>query len=107
MKISFFRYDITQRNIALVMMRFFAAIFITQSHVSCLLPQNWQFAVVGADIGDGLFFFCAGYALFLGRSANCFSHWYARKIIRILPPFLAMGLLVGVLFDVKLSLIIF
>lgn len=100
-----FSKDICQRNLALVVMRFLAALCITQSHVACLLPERWQVAVVGADIGDGLFFFCAGYSLYLGRTYGGFIQWYGHKAARILPPFLVMGLLTGLFFGIKSSFI--
>ena len=47
--------------------------------------------VTGGAIGDGLFFFCSGFTLFLGRQDG-FVNWYKRRINRIYPTIIMWAL---------------
>lgn len=58
-----------QRNIGIDILKCFAAIVITNSHMDILYPKFGALATGGA-IGDALFFFCSGFTLFLGRMAD-------------------------------------
>lgn len=77
-------YDLEGRNKAIVLFKFFAALLITYSHMGLLFPK-FGGLVTGGAIGDGLFFFCSGFTLFLGRDGG-FLNWYKRRVsIFILP----------------------
>ena len=69
-------YDLEGRNKAIVLFKFFAALLITYSHMGLLFPK-FGGLVTGGAIGDGLFFFCSGFTLFLGRDGG-FLNWYKR-----------------------------
>ena len=75
-----------QRNIGIDILKCFAAIVITNSHMDILYPKFGALATGGA-IGDALFFFCSGFTLFLGRMGR-FDNWYKRRINRIILQFL-------------------
>lgn len=57
-----------------------------------ILFPKFQGLVTGGAIGDGLFFFCSGFTLFLGRNDN-FINWYKRRINRIYPTIIMWALL--------------
>ena len=78
-------------------MKFIAALFITYSHMGILFPK-YGGLVTGGAIGDGLFFFCSGFTLFLGRQDN-FINWYKRRINRIYPTIIMWALLSAVFFN--------
>ena len=52
-----------QRNISIDILKCFAALIITNSHMDILYPKFGALATGGA-IGDALFFFCSGFTLF-------------------------------------------
>lgn len=54
----------------------------------------------GGAIGDALFFFCSGFTLFLGRMDNLFN-WYKRRLSRIIPSLLAIGIVSCILWGNK------
>lgn len=56
-----------------------------------ILFPKFQGLVTGGAIGDGLFFFCSGFTLFLGRNDN-FINWYKRRINRIYPTIIMWAL---------------
>lgn len=80
-----------QRNIGIDILKCFAAIVITNSHMDILYPKFGALATGGA-IGDVLFFFCSGFTLFLGRMGR-FDNWYKRRINRIYPTVFAWAIL--------------
>lgn len=73
-----------QRNPSIDILKFFAALLITNSHMGLLYPDSLAKLSTGGAIGDVLFFFCSGFTLFLGRGGNFFN-WYKRRINRIYP----------------------
>lgn len=79
------------KNKGIVLLKFLAALLITYSHMAILFPK-FQGLVTGGAIGDGLFFFCSGFTLFLGRNDN-FINWYKRRINRIYPTIIMWALL--------------
>lgn len=79
----------------IIFLKFIAAFFITYSHIGILFPK-YGGLVTGGAIGDGLFFFCSGYTLFLGRQDR-FIDWYKRRINRIYPTIIVWALLSSVL----------
>ncbi len=88
-------------NKAVILLKCAAALLITYSHMDFLFPQYGSLATGGA-IGDGLFFFCSGYTLLLGRKRN-FPNWYKRRISRIYPTVIMWALLSAVMFNWKWS----
>lgn len=63
-----------ERNIGIDILKFFAALLITNSHME-LLYGKYSILATGGAIGDVLFFFCSGFTLFLGRMGR-FDNWY-------------------------------
>lgn len=55
-----------QRDISIDILKFIAALIITNSHMELLYGKYGALATGGA-IGDVLFFFASGFTLFLGR----------------------------------------
>lgn len=92
-------YDLDGRNKAIVLFKFFAALLITYSHMELLFPK-FRGLVTGGAIGDGLFFFCSGFTLFLGRDGG-FLNWYKRRVSRIYPSIIMWALLSAVAFGWK------
>lgn len=62
-----------------------------------LLFPKYNGLVTGGAIGDGLFFFCSGFTLFLGRDGG-FLNWYKRRVSRIYPSIIMWALLSTVAF---------
>lgn len=87
------------RNHAIDLMKFFAAILITNSHMAALYPNRFSRLAAGGAIGDSLFFFCSGFCLMLGSNSDFFN-WYKRRINRIFPTIFAVAL-VGIVFMAK------
>lgn len=52
-----------ERDISIDILKFIAAILITNSHME-LLYSKYSFLATGGAIGDVLFFFCSGFTLF-------------------------------------------
>ena len=76
-----------KRDFSIDVLKFLAAILITNSHMD-LLYGDYSYLATGGALGDSLFFFCSGYTLFLGRDASFFN-WYKRRINRIYPTIFA------------------
>ena len=62
-----------QRDVSIDILKFFAALIITNSHMGLLYGKYSMFATGGA-IGDVLFFFASGFTLFMGRMGR-FDIW--------------------------------
>ena len=86
-----------QRDISIDIMKFFAVLAITNSHME-LLYGDYSFLATGGAIGDVLFFFASGYTLFLGGELR-FDNYYKRRVNRIYPTVLAWALLCSVFFN--------
>lgn len=71
------------RNLSIDILKFFAVLLITNSHMEKVYADYGALSTGGA-IGDALFFFCSGFTLFLGRMGR-FDAWYKRRIRRIYP----------------------
>ena len=81
------------RNIGIDFLKFFAVLFITNSHMQ-LLYGDYRALAIGGTLGNVLFFFCSGFTLFLKpfeRAAD-FPNWYKRRINRIYPSVLALAI---------------
>lgn len=85
-----------QRDIGIDILKFFAVLLITNSHME-LLYGKYSMLATGGAIGDVLFFFCSGYTLFLGRERR-FDNYYKRRINRIYPTVFMWALLSAAMF---------
>lgn len=88
-----------QRDISIDILKFFAVLLITNSHMESLYGKYSVLATGGA-IGDVLFFFCSGFTLFLGRERR-FDNYYKRRINRIYPTVFMWALLASFCFGVR------
>lgn len=86
-----------ERNISIDLLKFFAALLITNSHME-LLYGKYSTLATGGAIGDVLFFFCSGFTLFLGRMGR-FDNWYKRRINRIYPTIFVWAILGAFFFN--------
>lgn len=91
-----------ERNIGIDILKFFAALLITNSHME-LLYGKYSVLATGGAIGDVLFFFCSGFTLFLGRMGR-FDNWYKRRINRIYPTVFAWAILGAFFFNQHFSM---
>ena len=82
----------SRRNPSVDILKFVAVLLIVNSHFDEQYPAEYNWLATGGAIGDVLFFFCSGYTLFLGRMGR-FDAWYKRRIRRIYPSVLALGLM--------------
>lgn len=62
-----------------------------------ILFPKYGSLVTGGAIGDGLFFFCSGFTLFLGRQDG-FMDWYKRRVNRIYPTIIMWALFATFIF---------
>lgn len=85
-----------KRDISIDILKFFAVLLITNSHME-LLYGKYSLLATGGAIGDVLFFFCSGYTLFLGRERR-FDNYYKRRINRIYPTVFMWALLSAAMF---------
>lgn len=92
-----------QRNPSIDILKFFAALLITNSHMGMLYPESLIRLSTGGAIGDVLFFFCSGFTLFLGRGGDFFN-WYKRRINRIYPTVLMWAAIMAFVFDVRFGM---
>lgn len=96
-----------ERNIGIDILKFIAALIITNSHME-LLYGKYSALATGGAIGDVLFFFCSGFTLFLGKMGR-FDNWYKRRINRIYPTVFAWAIMGAFIFgyhnDMKYTLI--
>ena len=88
-----------KRDIGIDIIKFFAALLITNYHMEELYPQNMAFLATGGAIGDALFFFCSGFTLFL-KPMGRFDLWYKKRINRIYPTVFVRAILFGLLFNI-------
>lgn len=90
-----------ERNLTIDILKFLAAILITNSHMDSLYGK-FSFLATGGTIGDALFFFCSGFTLFIkplnSRFSNFFN-WYKRRINRIYPTVIAVALITCIFFE--------
>ena len=94
--------EIHNRNISIDILKFFAVLLITNSHFDNEYVYFKELATGGA-IGDALFFFCSGYTLFLGRFGR-FDIWYKRRIRRIYPSVISLGLIALFFYQIDMKL---
>lgn len=96
-KISAHSKEMNKRDISIDILKFFAALVITNSHMEILYGKYSVFATGGA-IGDVLFFFASGFTLFLGAMGR-FDNWYKRRINRIYPTVFAWAIIAAFVFN--------
>lgn len=87
-----------QRDISIDILKFIAAIIITNSHME-LLYGEYSMLATGGAIGDVLFFFCSGFTLFMGNMDR-FDNWYKRRINRIYPTVFAWAIIGASVFGI-------
>lgn len=96
-----------QRDISIDILKFFAALIITNSHMG-LLYGKFSMLATGGAIGDVLFFFASGFTLFMGRMDR-FDNWYKRRVNRIYPTIFSWAILATFVFgyqnDMKYTVI--
>lgn len=86
-----------QRDLSIDILKFFAVLLITNSHME---PMYGKYSILatGGAIGDVLFFFCSGFTLFLGQERR-FDNYYKRRINRIYPTVFMWALMAAVFFE--------
>lgn len=90
-----------KRNVAVDFVKFIATLLVLNSHMGiCYGP--YAALATGGGIGDALFFFISGFTLFMGKKMDCVN-WYKRRINRIYPTILAMGLVATLVFRTEHS----
>ena len=94
---------IYKRDVAVDFVKVIATLLVLNSHMGiCYGPHSaWA---TGGGIGDALFFFISGFTLFMGRKAT-FVNWYKRRLGRIYPTVIAMGLVACLVFAQDISFI--
>ena len=95
-----------QRVLSLDILKFLAVFFVINSHADSLFPTEYRALATGGTIGDGLFLFCSGYALFLGQKRN-FSDYFKRRIQRIWPSLFVSVVVLAIFFLFRVHLMDF
>ncbi|MBQ6955584.1 MAG: acyltransferase [Bacteroidales bacterium] len=100
------QYDKKRRNVSIDILKCFAALLITNSHMG-MLYGKYDFLATGGCIGDVLFFFCSGFTLFLKpmEGIKQFPNWYKKRINRIYPSIIAVAFLGALFFNVHQDVI--
>ena len=85
---------VKERDTAIDLLKFVAAILITNSHFD-IMYVKYSFLATGGTIGDVLFFFCSGFTLFLKdfKGIKGFPDWYKRRISRIYPSVFSIAII--------------
>jgi Predicted acyltransferases len=79
-------------DLSIEMLKAIAAILVMNSHMDAMYGE-YSYLGTGGAIGDALFFFCSGYALFLSKREENFFNWYKRRVQRIYPSVLIISLI--------------
>ncbi len=100
------QYDMKKRNVSIDILKCFAALLITNSHMG-MMYGKYVFLATGGCIGDVLFFFCSGFTLFLKpmEGIKQFPNWYKKRINRIYPSIIAVAFLGALFFNVHRDVI--
>lgn len=90
----------TNRNVAIDIIKFIAVLFITNSHYVPLYENfDTRLATLGVH-GNALFFFVSGFTLASSKShLSSFNKWYKRRICRIWPTFIMWAILSSLIFN--------
>lgn len=75
---------------AVDILKFLAALLITNSHMNGLYPDRLGALATGGALGDACFFFCSGFLLMQSRGGDFFN-WYKRRVNRIFPTLFAIA----------------
>lgn len=94
---------VKKRDVAVDLVKVIATLLVLNSHMGICYGSHSAFAT-GGGIGDALFFFVSGFTLFMGRKAD-FVNWYKRRIGRIYPTVIAMGLVACLIFGAEFSFV--
>ena len=92
---------IKKRDVAVDFVKVIATLLVLNSHMGICYGKYASLAT-GGGIGDALFFFVSGFTLFMGRKMD-FVNWYKRRMGRIFPTVIAMGLVACLLFEADIS----
>lgn len=76
---------------AVDILKFMAALLITNSHMNGLYPDRLGALATGGALGDACFFFCSGFLLMYSRGGDYFN-WYKRRVNRIFPTLFAIAI---------------
>lgn len=87
-----------KRDISIDIIKFLAALLITNSHFGSIYPPELSVFATGGAIGDALFFFCSGFTLFL-KPMGRFDSWYKKRINRIYPTVFACAIVCAFVFN--------
>ena len=95
-----------ERNISIDLLKMFAALLITNSHMG-LLYGEYAFLATGGTIGDVLFFFCSGFTIFAKPMNGVleFPNWYKKRINRIYPTIIASAILGSLFFNTHADIV--
>lgn len=94
---------VKKRDVAIDFVKILATLLVLNSHMGICYGSHSAFAT-GGGIGDALFFFVSGFTLFLGRKMN-FVDWYKRRLGRIYPAVIAVGLVACLIFSKDFSFV--
>lgn len=92
------------RDSSIDFVKVFATILVMNSHMHVCYGE-YYFLASGGGIGDALFFLVSGYTLFLSKKELGFIDWFKRRLARIVPAVLAVGLVLGLVFKQEQSFI--
>ena len=87
---------IVKRDSRIDFLRAIATLLVLNSHMG-VCYKDYSFLATGGAIGDALFFFASGFTLYLGRMTS-FGNWYKRRIMRIFPTVLVVGIIAALVF---------
>ena len=90
--------EIRKRDVGADFIKVVATLLVINSHMDICYGDYPMFATGGA-IGNALFFFVSGFTLFMSSRKLDFVNWYKRRLGRIFPTILAMGLIAGLVFN--------
>ena len=79
-------------DLSIELLKALAAILVMNSHMDAMYGE-YAWMATGGAIGDALFFFCSGYALFLSNKQENFFNWYKRRVQRIYPSVIIVALI--------------
>lgn len=85
-----------KRDVAIDFVKVIATLLVMNSHMG-MCYGSYSALATGGGIGDALFFFVSGFTLFMGRRDD-FVNWYKRRIGRIYPTIIAVGLVACLIF---------
>lgn len=93
------------RNYALDFLKCIATMMVLNSHMSVCYP-NFEYLATGGAIGNCLFFCVSGFLLIPAvGGGESFVDWYKRRIRRIIPTLITMGIVATIVFSRSQELI--